>query len=476
MEQLKKQAKDLLREVRAGSEKAVAGIGNEKAETFALRDAQRIIAREYGFASWVKLKMHVETRERDEAKQQFHAALAADDVARVKSILRRFPTSGTILSGLVPGVRSRAMLDILLEAGADIDAKSNWWAGGFGVLHQAAPEIAHYAISRGAEVDIHAAARLGIAGRVRELLAADLSLVDARGGDGQTPLHFAATVEIAEYLLAHGAAIDALDVDHESTPAQYMVRDRADVARCLVAHGCRTDLLMLAALGDTARVRALVDRDPGCIRTRVSDEFFPMIGGKTGGTIYQWTLGWYVSALDVAKQFQHRDVYALLLDRSPADVRFLQACWDGDIAAAREMAKVGGLVPERLPKSDRRHLAHAARNNNLAAVKTMLELGFPIDGTSQHAATPLHWAAYHGNAIMIEMLLRHNPSLEQKDASFDGSPLGWAIHGSRDGWFREKGDYGLTVELLLKAGAKNVGKAAGTEPVKAVLRRFGAGD
>jgi len=41
-------------------------------------------------------------------------------------------------------------------------------------------------------------------------------LVHARGGDGQTPLHFASTVEIAEFLLAHGAAIDARDVDHEA--------------------------------------------------------------------------------------------------------------------------------------------------------------------------------------------------------------------------------------------------------------------
>ncbi len=73
-------------------------------------------------------------------------------------------------------------------------------------------------------------------------------MVHARGGDGQTPLHFASTVEIAEFLLAHGADMDALDVDHESTPAQYMLRvehvrhyprDRQDVARYLVSRGCR---------------------------------------------------------------------------------------------------------------------------------------------------------------------------------------------------------------------------------------------
>jgi len=47
--------------------------------------------------------------------------------------------------------------------------------------------------------------------------------------------------------------------------------------------------------------RAILDADADAIRTTVSDEYFPLIGGKTGGTIYQWTLGWYVSPLQVAR-------------------------------------------------------------------------------------------------------------------------------------------------------------------------------
>ena len=60
--------------------------------------------------------------------------------------------------------RSRAMIDVLLAAGADLNAMSQWWAGGFGLLHIADPELAAYAIERGAVVDIHAAARLGKTG------------------------------------------------------------------------------------------------------------------------------------------------------------------------------------------------------------------------------------------------------------------------------------------------------------------------
>src|SRR5213593_352464 len=83
---------------------------------------------------------------------------------------------------LITRARNREMLDVLLEAGADINAKSTWWAGGFGLLHGAEPELAAYAIEKGAIVDVHAAARLGLMDRLRELISADPALVNARGG------------------------------------------------------------------------------------------------------------------------------------------------------------------------------------------------------------------------------------------------------------------------------------------------------
>ena len=113
--------------------------------------------------------------------------------------------------------------------------------------------------------------------RLGELISLHPDLVHARGGDGQTPLHFASSVAIAAYLLGQGADIDARDVDHESTPAQYMVGDRQAVARFLVSRGCQTDILMAAALGDLELVKKHLDADPECIRMQVSDEFFPKI-------------------------------------------------------------------------------------------------------------------------------------------------------------------------------------------------------
>jgi ankyrin repeat protein len=410
-------------------------------------------------------------------------AFTADDASGFRRLLERFPEAKARInepvaafdSPLVTQVRSRQMLDVLLEAGADINARSRWWAGGFGILHGAEPDLAAYAIQRGAIVDVHAAARLGMLGRLRELIDANPGLVHEPGGDGQTPLHFASTVDIARFLLDHGANIDTRDVDHESTPAQYMVRDRQDIARYLVRRGCATDLLMAAALGDADLVRRHLDADPQCIHLRVSDEYFPMINPTAGGTIYQWTLGWYISPHDVAKQFGHDEVFALLMSRSPVEVKLLAACWEADETAVQSLAANNpGLVPN-LSAAYRRQVAHAARNNNTAAVRVMLAAGLPVDAVSQHGATPLHWAAFHGNAEMTRRILELNPPLEIADADFHSTPLGWAIHGSQHGWHCRTGDYPATVLLLLGAGAVPPEKLnRGTPAVQEVLKRHAA--
>ncbi len=152
-------------------------------------------------------------------------AFEAGDVRRVRSLISDHPELrskinepwGPFDSPMIVNVRSRPMLDVLLDAGADLNAKSRWWAGGFGLLDWASPELAAYAIERGAFVDVHAAARLGMMDRLRELVAGDSGLVHARGGDGKTPLHCASNVQVAAYLLDQGADIDARDIDHEST-------------------------------------------------------------------------------------------------------------------------------------------------------------------------------------------------------------------------------------------------------------------
>ena len=211
-----------------------------------LAGALRVLAREYGFDNWTKLKAQVLTL-CDQPIAALQAAIKANDASLVRRVLVRHPALKAQLDEPLPNYsfdtpaliaavqhNNREMIDALLDAGANINARTKWWAGSFGVLDLSTPELAPYLIERGAYVDVHAAARLGMFARLRELVEANSTLVHARGGDGQTPLHFAATTEIAAYLLEHGAAIDARCLDHESTPAQYMAAHsprRPEVAR-----------------------------------------------------------------------------------------------------------------------------------------------------------------------------------------------------------------------------------------------------
>jgi hypothetical protein len=77
---------------------------------------------------------------------------------------------------------------------------------------------------------------------------------------------------------------------------------------------------------------------------------------------------------------------------------------------------------------------------------------------------------------MARAILRLSPPLEVTDADFHGTPLGWAIHGSQHGWHSRSENYAATVEALLKSGAKVSDVAGGTEPVREVLRCYGAKD
>jgi hypothetical protein len=319
---------------------------------------------------------------------------------------------------------------------------------------------------------------LGMMAKLREFVAADPEMVHARGGDGQTPLHFASTVEIAEFLLDKGADIDARDVDHESTPAQYMLRadqkrhyphDRQNVARYLVSRGCRTDILMAAALGDADLVRRHLDADPECIRMSVSEEWFPKRDPRAGGSIYIWILGAHRTAHTVARDFGHEDIFELLMERTPEDLKLALACDLGDEAAFHEFLSKHPDTAKTLSEADQRKLPNAARNNNTKAVRLMLEAGWPVDTPGEMGATALHWAGFNGNAEMTREILRFHPALETKSREESGTALGWTLYASGNGWHRDTGDYVGTVQALVAAGAVVPPHAEDLEPSDAVL-------
>src|SRR5580698_867237 len=379
-------------------------------EDFVLSDAQLVIARGYGFASWPQLKQKIDSSTKSPV-ELFKAAVEMGDVDQVRQLLRSHRDLVSHINEPMFSFKSQAvhvartnldLLDLLLAHGADLNARTGWEKGGFGVLEQVEPEQAAALIARGARIDIWAAANLGMMGELATLVASDPALVYAKGGDGKRPLHFARTVEIARFLIEHGAEIDALDDDHDSTPAQHLIGDRPDVAGFLVAKGARSDLLLAAALGDPGLVRKHLDAEPGSIAMRVDRDWFAMIDtAANGGHIYQWTLGFHVSAFDVARKRGHTAVLDLLFERAPPLERLLDALWCGDEARAdAELAADPQLVTSA-PQRALHQVADAARNNNLPAVRAMLRRGFPVTAQSQHGAMPLHWAAFTGTAEMM---------------------------------------------------------------------------
>ena len=477
LEYLRKEAKASLRELR---------LTNRRAR---LADAQRALANEYGFATWAALKAHVARAGQPiDPVGEVVAAIKARDARRVAALLDREPQLKARINDSFPGaafgetpllaclsLESRELIDVLLAAGADINQKSHWWAGGFGVLDNAAdPErpawLAPFLIERGAIVDMHAATRLGILDRMKELVSADPAQVHARGGDGQTPLHVAPNVEVAAYLLDHGADMEARDVDHESTPVQWMVRDRPAVARYLVSRGAQTDVLLAAALGDLALVERHLDADPTTIRMAVNDTWFPKRDPRAGGHIYIWTLRHDQTPHTAAREFGHEEVLRVLMDRSPAELQLAMACELGDEARVRSLLAAHPGLAQRLSAADGRRLADAAHNDNLSAVRLMLEAGWPVDVRGSERATPLHWAAFHGNAEMVRELVKHHAPVDVRGDVHDGTPLHWAAFGSVHGWHPERGDYGRVVELLLEAGASPPAIRSDFEPSEAVRR------
>jgi ankyrin repeat protein len=477
LEYLKKQARALLQQCLASDTSAAerfAAFGITSAQP-KLADALHVIAHEYGFETWPALKLHIEVSAEDPL-EALSAAVKSNNAALVRDVLARHTSLGADINQPLPNYSfdvpaifaavqkgDREIIDALLDAGANINERSRWWAGSFGVLDTASPQLAEYLISRGATVDIHAAARLGMIDRVRELLNADPSLVHTRGGDGQFPLHFAATVEIAALLLKHGADVNARDIDHESTAVQYMASIaehttsqpsyRHDVARFLISRGAEADIFAAAAVGDLALVERILNHDPETTRATVSDRYFPKRDPKSGGSIYIFGFGFTKSPHMVAHQFGHRAVFDLLMQRSAPWLRLTQAAEIGDETLSEQILQEHPSLFARLSANAARRIIGATLRNNTRAVMFLIEHGWPTNASLDNNQTALHYAAWHGNLDLVQVLLAYNAPVNVFEAEHGGSPLAWALHGSLNSWERDKGDYPGVTRALLAAGA-----------------------
>jgi ankyrin repeat protein len=346
--------------------------------------------------------------------------------------------------------RNTSMLDVLLSFGADLNLRSEWANGPFAVLDNADEASARFLISRGATLTANVASRLGWISELRRIVEENPAAVHERGGDGQQPLHLVRTVEIADYLLDRGAAIESRCIDHHSTPAQYALTDRTDVCRRLLERGAEPDVFMAAWLGDLALAEQALRSHAGAIEARVNEPGYRLVPPLS---IYCWTLGFGVSPHAIASRRGHREVYELLLRRSPPRLTFIDGALRGDVSLARETLREHPEVFETLTPADHGQLALAIFHGRFDAADAMLELGFDPSAGGKDGGTALHAAAWMGHLPLVDRLISSGRiPIDLRDPTHDSTPLGWAVFGSVHRC-APHGDYQAVIDRLVGAGA-----------------------
>lgn len=469
--QQKTQARELLQAFERGDTEAtsrVRAVLPDKARVV-LADAQFVLAREYGFHDWTALKRHIEDRIAAERAphQQLHHAMQERDAAAVHRLLSQHAEFRPLINApffpynspaIVACANDAAMVSVLLEFGADPNQRSGWWAGGFHALHSATGVAAERLRAAGAVPDACAAAHLDDHALLAAMLAADPSRAHERGGDGQTPLHFARSRTVVDLLLDAGADIDARDVDHRATPAEWMLdrtagAGRYDLARYIVDRGASADIFLAAALGHTGAVVSMLRQDPSLLdestgRGRYAEQ------PPSSHHIYFWTIGANRSPLETAAQFGQEETLAAMLPFATPAQQLRLACRRADGDAARAVLREHPGLLASLGAHDQRAITDAAWNGEAAAVALMMELGFDPATPGHDSGTALHCAAWQGSAGAVAAIVgtpAGRALLTLRDPHYKSTPLGWCCHGSING--PRHGAFAAVAKLLLAAGA-----------------------
>lgn len=400
--------------------------------------------------------------------QQLHDAFQRRDAASVRRLFSEHadfrrqidaPVFAFNAPAIVAFANDASMVDVLLEFGADPNRRSDWWAGPFHALHVATGAAAQRLLAGGAMPDACAAAHLDDAALLSAMLAADASRVHERGGDGQTPLHFARSRAVIDVLIEAGADLNARDVDHRASPAEWMLdrtrgSGRYELARYLVERGAEADIFLAAALGLTERARTLLQGEPALLDEKTGRGRYAEMS-PSSFHIYFWTIGSNRSPLEIAAQFGHEDTLAAMLSFATPVQRLRLACRRTDAEAARALVREHPDLVASLSAQDHRAITDAAWDGDAPAVELMLELGFDPSTPGHDSGTALHCASWQGSADTVRALLnapQGRALITVRDAHHQDTPLGWCRHGAKNG--PRSGDFAAVEQLLVESGAE----------------------
>lgn len=171
--------------------------------------------------------------------------------------------------------------------------------------------------------------------------------------------------EAVERLLAGDAALAAARAPGGvSAVLKAVYYCRSQILAALLARTPELDVFEAAATGNVERVRSLLDRDPALANAFAADGFTP---------------------LGLAAFFRHAAVARLLLDRG-ADPR---------IAAKNKLA----VTPLHSA------VATDAAPVDISILRMLLDAGAPVNVPHLGGGTPLHTAAFVGDAEVVRLLL-----------------------------------------------------------------------
>lgn len=475
LEQLKKQAKDLLRAAQSGDTDALErfralpafATGLDPAN-LALHDAQSALAREYGFASWKELREELEMR-------LLSVAAATDDFVRCATggareramrLLTAFPAiaHASLFTELVLGdtaaVEARLAKDT--EAAVRPGGAQNWEPILY-VCHtcvaqvEGLVEIARGLLRRGANpnAEYHwnwhpELPRTALWGALCVVNSLPLAEALLQGGanptDGVSTHINAGGGNLAALELLHRFGVNVNGIPGGVPPLRYMLSwsRTPDGARWLLEHGADPNLawgelqdtpLHVAAERWDVPMVELLTRYGADIHRRRAD-------GRTAYT--------------VAELHGNREIGAWLLahgavdERSPLE-RFVSACAGGDRERAEAMLRERPQLRGELTPEHHLMLQTAAERGDARVLEAMLSCGFDPNVGDKDKVTALHRAAMAGQVEAVRVLLAHGASLTAVDGMFAASPLVWATEGWRHPG--EGSDHVGVARVLIVAGA-----------------------
>jgi ankyrin repeat protein len=487
--QLRRRAKELRDAAQRGDAAALERFARHhppaRQGAVSLADAQLVIARELGFASWPRLKAAIDARPASgRAAGEFVAASVDGRLRRASDIFHADPgiAGRSLLAATVLGDAEtvRAMLAADPAAAVAVDEERGW------------PPLLYACYSRWHQIDPGRAA--GLAQVVRVLLEAGASADTNDGGRPRFRSALKGSVEVdnpevAAVLLAAGASPDL------GQPISEAVGHRDQ--RCLqllLAHGA--SLAGTWAVGaavyhdDPGALALLLDALPATDASRMATEALPDAGAHASLPVVAALLGAGadpgagedgLSALRLAVRAGRTDTAARLRAAgAPDDVtntdRFIGACISGDRPAAEGILAGHPDLPGRLAGQDQAVIVDAAGSCPAGIIALMLDLGFSPHARNDSGEQPLHSAAYYGNAAVVQLLLAAGADVDARDTRFDGTPLGFATVGSGE-QAGQPGDWTETVRLLIEAGASRQGAwitgKPPSEEVMDLVQRYG---